>query len=607
MIYSNDIEDIYSPSIKRNINSIIKHKQELSKLEDNKESQEIYKNILDDLLLLNIKSKDKFNKAFTSLKQKYKVNFPKSYLFHYYKKSGKYETIPTILEMLQTKPSRSSSGVLVIALFTKPEHSCNYKCSYCPSEPNQPKSYLLKEPGVLRANKNNFICVNQFNERVSQYITLGHPIDKFEILILGGTWHSYPENYREEFIRDIYYAANTIFDNRQPLTLEEEIDIHHKKTTNRIIGITIETRPDCINAKEIKMFRKYGITRVQLGVQHTDNRVLYRINRQCTVEQTKDAITLLKRCGFKVDIHLMPDLPHPLIEGKKNKNYSYSDIDWSVDMLELDKKMFSTVLEDPYLQADQWKIYPTSVTPYTKIKDDFEKELYKPYSKERFSDFVDMLVSVKNKIHPWIRINRLVRDIPNNYIIGGNDITNLRQYLHSLPGCRCKCIRCREVKNNKSTQTTESIKVVKYDSSGGIEYFISCEDEKYLYGFLRLRIDKHASLDLDNKTVIFTELLNSSIIRELHVYGNVYQENTHNYQHKGIGKSLIKEAENITRKHKLNKICVISGEGVKNYYKKLGFYESSNYLVKDIICNDNYIYLIIFIILLSFVIKMIYV
>ena len=163
MIYSNDIEDIYSPSIKRNINSIIKHKQELSKLEDNKESQEIYKNILDDLILLNIKSKDKFNKAFTSLKQKYKVNFPKSYLFHYYKKSGKYETIPTILEMLQTKPSRSSSGVLVIALFTKPEHSCNYKCSYCPSEPNQPKSYLLKEPGVLRANKNNFIFVNQFN------------------------------------------------------------------------------------------------------------------------------------------------------------------------------------------------------------------------------------------------------------------------------------------------------------------------------------------------------------------------------------------------------------------------------------------------------------
>ena len=296
----------------------------------------------------------------------------------------------------------------------------------------------------------------------------------------------------------------------------------------------------------------------------------------------------------------MPDLPTPLKIGVENKKYDENDIDWNVDMLKLDKEMFDTVLNDPDLQADQWKIYPTSIVPYTKIKKDFERGLYKPYFNSRYEDFVELLVSVKNRIHPWIRINRLIRDIPSTYIIGGNNITNLRDVLSKRKDCKCKCIRCREIKREEVCIKNATYLVEEYKSSDGIEYFISLEDthateeyktnigRKTIYGFLRLRIDKNIGKDLDG-VVIFPEIVNTSIIRELHIYGNVQNKDTiiNGYQNKGIGKKLIKIAEEITIKNGLNKISVISGIGVKNYYIKQGFEELEHYLVKNLDSNQD--------------------
>ena len=229
----------------------------------------------------------------------------------------------SIEKLLQSKTFRSQSGVIVIASCTSPyphgqKFSCEYDCYFCPAEPDQPRSYLSNEPGVRRANRNYFDAIEQFNDRATTYISLGHTLDKIELLVLGGTWSSYPIDYQIEFIRDNFYAANTFYDiqpKRQKLSVEEEAKINETSKV-RIIGVTVETRPDRINAKELRRYReKEFVTRIQMGIQHTNDRILYRVNRGHTNDDTKKAIKMLKDNCFKVDIHIMPDLPKPLKDG----------------------------------------------------------------------------------------------------------------------------------------------------------------------------------------------------------------------------------------------------------------------------------------------------
>lgn len=479
------------------------------------------------------------------------------------------------MHLLINKPVRSSSGVLVVTVFTSPyptyeedgeikkqKFSCNWNCYYCPNEPDQPRSYLLKEPGVMRANQNNFDVIKQFNSRIKNLEEMGHPIDKLEILILGGTWESYPKPYREQFIRDIFFAANTIKQpKRKPLSLEDEIHIQsgqlsiinklldkYPEPKAKIIGITIETRPDTINAEMIKELRKLQITRLQIGVQHTDNDILKKINRQCTIEDAEQAFQLLKDNCFKIDIHLMPDLPGSNPE---------KDLD-----------MFNRVLTDSKLQVDQWKIYPCETVPWTIIKKWHEKGEYIPYGDEKI---VDVLCEVKNKVHPWIRLNRVVRDIPDEYIIAGNSNPGLRSMLPKemeKRGYKCRCIRCREIGNN-NLQIEPEIKVRTYDAQNGTEFFISLEspDENHLFGFVRLRIT--------NNKPIFPELTNCTLIRELHIYGNLLPVNNKSLkqhsQHRGYGTILLKKAEEISKEFGFKKIAVISGTGVRKFYHKKGY------------------------------------
>nr|QOI90551.1 hypothetical protein HWQ62_00420 [Pyramimonas orientalis virus] len=473
------------------------------------------------------------------------------------------------------KACRSQYGILNVCVFTSayPEYidengkkqkqmfSCKHNCYYCPAEPNQPRSYLMDEPGVARANECEFDCVKQFHLRLKQYKSMGHPLDKIEFEVSGGTWSEYPRMYQREFIRDGYYAANT-YDRpaREPLSLEEEIELNEDAVIH-IIGLTIETRPDTITLEELQLFRSYNVTRVQIGVQHTDNRVLRKINRGHTVEQSMDGIKLLLDNGFKVDIHLMPMLP--------------------TSTPQMDMEMFDTVLTNPNLQVDQWKVYPTSVVPWSVLEQWYRNGKYKPYC---IDELIDVLLYMKKRVHNRIRLIRIVRDINEHYILGGCKNVSLRQVLHKRlekENSICRCIRCRSAKDNV-IDNKHKLKIDRFEASRGIEYFISyvSEDEKVLYGFCRLRLPPKECFNNQLSTI-----RGCALVRELHVYSSltpVNGFNSNNIQHRGFGKRLMNHAERIAAFNNYRTVAVISGVGVRNYYRKLGYHLDNTYMIKRV-------------------------
>ena len=477
--------------------------------------------------------------------------------------AGRMERSAELEQALITSRCRGLSGVSVITVFLSPypdgqKFSCKWNCSYCPNEPGQPRSYLFAEPGVLRANQNGFDCVKQMLARIKAYQVNGHPTDKFEVLILGGTLASYPKTYLDGFMRDIFYASNICSDSgslRAPLSLAEEKAIN-TVGIHRVIGITIETRPDCVTAAELHDFRRWGVTRVQLGVQHTDDSILRGVNRGCGHKHTLAALKLLKDACFKVDIHIMPNLPGSTVAA--------------------DKAMIDCVLTD--LQPDQVKVYPCTTTPFTKILDDYKKGTYKPYGD---ADLTDVVLYWKTRVHPWIRNNRIVRDIPNQYIVAGVKTSSQRldfQAEMEKRGLVCRCIRCREAGRHPTARAEDGqLTVRKYEAQDGQELFISWEslDRNVLFGFLRLRLLPSAA---DHE--VFPELTGSALIRELHVYGRtvaVGEEaagslgNTNVAQHLGVGRRLLAEAERFASLRGYSMIAVISGVGVQGYYEKNGY------------------------------------
>lgn len=535
-----------------------------------------------------LKNRDDVKKFINKLGRQYKIIPSLSKLLSIYRSIASNGTInynKNFEELFRTRLIRSQSGVIVITVFTSPypetskgiQHfSCKYNCHYCPKEPEQPRSYQLGEPAVARANSCHFIAFDQFCERGSSYITMGHPLDKIELIVSGGTFSSYPREYITNFFRDLFYAANVIYDHiigkklRPKYSLLDEQLYNQTEATVKIIGITIETRPDQINYDELRYLRFLGVTRVQIGVQHIDDRVLKRINRGCTNTDTIKAIRLLKETGFKVDIHLMPDLPPPIDFTPKQ-------------MYKLDEYMFKQVINKPEYQADQWKIYPCQTVPYTEIKKWFDNGTYKPYANVLGNSLFKLLINIKKNVKPWVRLNRIVRDIPINCVSAGVDNASMRNDLlieMAKMGIKCHCIRCREVRDKNIDLTKFAIKVRKYKASEGTEYFISWENNNdVLLGFLRLRINKN------NENKCFPELSECSLIRELHIYGQVINHNSENsgngVQHIGLGKELINKAIEITKSHNLYKIAVISGIGVRDYYIKQQFMQIETYNDKD--------------------------
>lgn len=499
------------------------------------------------------------------------------------------DNIDTLKLLLRKRPARNLSGVTVITVITAPfpngqTFSCKHDCHYCPNEPAhannnwqaQPRSYLYHEPAVQRGNFHNFQAIQQMFDRMDSYAANGHIIDKLEIIIEGGTYTEYPVDYLETYHRDLFYAANIYFDVkkspyndiskiletiRPPKSIQEEIEIN-KTALSHIIGICIETRPDAIDEDWMYRFRKWGVTRIQIGVQHTDNSILHKINRGHKIEKALWAMNYLKDNCFKIDIHIMPDLPG--------------------SSPEMDKEMFDFVYST--VCPDQMKVYPCQVVPWTKIKEWYDAGKYKPYFDDDPQYLIDVVKYSMETCPNYVRLPRVIRDIPvATYIEGGNNIANMRQVVDNLlngEGLKTNEIRSREIgRHVKYYNLPANYNIYKYKANNGTDYFIAYEsyDKVALFGFLRLRIVEKNNLQ------IFKVLYGCGLIRELHIYGGtlpVYEKKKIGAQHKGIGTRLLKIAERITMENGLQKTAVISGEGVKGYYGKRGYIEEETFMIK---------------------------
>ena len=558
--------------------------------------------------------------AITKLRQKYKLQPSKSQMRYVYEKYYSDQQLNNTLgRYLIKKACRSRSGVLVSTIVLRPDvFSCPKKCSYCPTEtdlegrPTQPKSYLSSEPAMLRALKYNFDTRGQMWNRIKAYIDTGNIREstdscKMEIILSGGTWESYPYDYRNQVMNEIYWAANTFGEsnNRDILSIEEEIAIN-ETTKYRIIGMTIETRPDFITRQSIKDYCRWGVTRVQIGVQHYDDKILDGINRECHTIDTIKALKMLKQSGFKIVCHLMPDLP-----GSNP---------------ELDKWMFDQAINNPDLQFDDVKVYPTAVcqssNPNLLVKSDiadwYANGTYVPYAETNLNDLINVLKYYKTNIQPWIRIQRLVRDIPKQSIQAGYEgISNLRQIIQDQmkkEGTRCNCIRCMEIGDDDKLMDSAKLVVRNYTASEGQEYYISIESNsksyswsylwflvKYwilriftfrktywsgdiktyngLVGFCRFRIDSNPGGGF------IKELKDCALIREVHVYGHSLGIGSTgaSSQHRGYGQLLVKTAEEIAISNGYKKVAVIAGVGTREYYKnKCGYHLEGTYMIKNI-------------------------
>lgn len=538
------------------------------------------------------------------LMRKHKFGGKRSFLFQVYLELVRDKQVSDTNEhllrkTLQIKSVKSDSGIANITIFTSPypsyvneigekvtqRFSCSFACHFCPNAPDMPRSYLLNEPAVLRAAKNRFDCVSQMHDRMNTLYITGNDIYKLEVNVLGGTFSSYPRLYVEEFVRDIYYAANSFWganaelrDPKEKRSLQEEKEFN-ETAKSRVVLIAVETRPDCITPDELRFYRRLSITRIQMGVQHTDDDILNKINRKCPTSKTIKAIELLKRHGFKIDAHFMPNLPFSspskdrkmLIEelcglnGIVKHSYKKSWLDWWYGREGEHWQYYE--LTRPDLSCDQLKIYPCAVTIHTEIEKWYKEGTYVPYNQ---SHLTSILLDFKSLVFPWIRLNRIMRDFyeVNIFSKSGKDL-NMRTQLKDMltkEGKHCNCIRCRQVKT-KEWDGTHVIVIRKYNASNGEEYFISAESSDYhtLYGFVRLRLD-------DAKDKVFPELDGCALLREAHVYSAVADFSVvGNVQHRGIGKKLMRKAEEIAYQKKYKKMAVIAAVGSRGFYTKIGY------------------------------------
>jgi len=463
-----------------------------------------------------------------------------------------------IKHLLKTRPVRSLSGIVNVSLLTK-AFPCPGKCIYCPEELGLPKSYLSTEPAVMRAIMNKYDPEKQIKTRIKALEMTGHSANKIELRIIGGTWSFYPKKYQENFIKKSFDACN----NRKSNDIKEAQKIN-EKSKYRVVGLSIETRPDFITPQEIKRLRNFGVTSVELGVQSIYDDVLKKIKRGHDISKTIEATKILKEAGFKICYQLMPNLP-----GSNPQR---------------DKEMFEIIFKDQKFQPDYLKIYPTSIISGTELYDMWKEKKYKPYTD---IELKNTLKDIIKSIPSYVRIQRLIRDIPAQNIEAGSKTSNLRQIIEDeshKEGWSCKCIRCREIKGLYDSSAKLSLLRKDYFASDGIEIFLSFEDEKKdkLYSLLRLRINHNNSSIFEK----FNFLKNSALIREVHTYGQqspVKKDSSLSPQHKGLGKKLINEAEKIVfNEFHLKKIAVISASGTRNYYRKLGYRLKDTYMIKSI-------------------------
>ena len=476
-----------------------------------------------------------------------------------------------LLPKLRAKPIRTASGIVVVAVMSKP-HRCPHInmtgniCVYCPGGPDSDfeystQSYTGYEPTSMRAIRAHYNPFVQTRNRLDQLKQLGHDIDKVEFIVMGGTFMSLPEEYRDYFIRNLHDALS----GHTSSSVSEAVKFSEKSRT-KCIGITIETRPDyCLN-RHLSDMLSYGCTRLEIGVQSVYEDVARDTNRGHTVKAVKETFQFAKDCGFKVVAHMMPNLPN-------------------VD-LERDLEQFVEFFENPDFRADGLKIYPTLVIRGTGLYELWKTGRYRSYPP---SVLVDFLAQILALVPPWTRVYRVQRDIPMPLVSSGVEHGNIRELALARMadyGTTCRDIRTREVGIQEIHHKIKpyQVELVRRDyvANGGWETFLSYEDvqQDILIGLLRLRNCSPNTFRPELKGCC-------SIVRELHVYGSVVPisgKDPTKFQHQGFGMLLMEEAERIAlNEHGSTKIAVISGVGTRNYYKKLGYSLEGVYMCKSLI------------------------
>ena len=467
--------------------------------------------------------------------------------------SGGLAPDPGLLARIRMKPVRTLSGVTTVTVLTKP-YPCPGKCIFCPTDVRMPKSYLPDEPGAMRALQHNFEPYDQVTGRLEALEAVGHPTDKIELLILGGTWSSYRKDYQEWFIQRCFDALNGV----DSATLEEAHS-HNEIAVHRNVGLVIETRPDHVNPRELAWLRRLGVTKVQMGAQSLDDTILEINQRGHTVDETRRAVTLLRAAGFKIVLHWMPNLLGATPAS--------------------DREDFTRLWED--FCPDEIKIYPNQLLANAELYDYWLRGEYRPYTTE---ELIDLIADIKTTIPRYCRVNRVIRDIPSTNVVEGNKRTSLRQDVHEemkRRGTRCECVRCREVRGHKIEASKLEFHDLVYRAGEAEEHFLSfLTPEDKLAGFLRLSLPGPNSpgTDLD-------DLNDAAIIREVHVYGQslpVGTEERGAAQHAGLGSRLIRRAERLARTSGYKRLAVIAAVGTRHYYLNRDFRRGRLYQVKDL-------------------------
>jgi elongator complex protein 3 len=461
--------------------------------------------------------------------------------------------------ILLVKPTRTLSGVAPVAVMTSPYPCPHGRCLPCPGGPDHPfhspQSYTGEEPAARRAREHAFDPYQQVTARLEQFQLLGHHVDKAELIVMGGTMTARLPEYQEIFVRRCLQAMNEF---GSPSSDEagsfEDLARENEQAAIRCIGITFETRPDWCGQTEIDRMLSLGVTKVELGVQHTMDRILAENRRGCTVEDTITANRLLRDSGLKVGFHVMPNLPG--------------------SSLEEDRTMFHELFEDPSLRPDFLKIYPTLVTPQSEIEALWEKGAYAPYLEE---DLIDLVAGAKSILPKYVRLQRIQRDIPAGLITAGSRHSNFRQLARKRmeeQGGRCACIRCREIGRCDPGEEPAFHELV-YDCCNGKEYFLSVESGEALIGFARLRFPADPYRP---------ELAEAALLRELHVYGELVPIGETPpktaWQHRHFGEELLRKAEEQATAGGYRNLAVMSGVGVRPYYRRHGYEQIGPYMEK---------------------------
>jgi len=534
-----------------------------------KELKRVFKEIAKE----KIWRKDSLNKILRKYLKDGKAMFRHDELVYAFKELGLQNK--TVEERIRLKPTRTNSGVATVTVLTKP-FPCPGRCIFCPNDPNMPKSYISSEPGAQRALTNHFDPYAQIYNRLIALKNIGHNIEKVELLVLGGSWSAYTQDYQLWFITQCYKAMNSVSpESTEYISPKEDyesevsffnLDKEHLLNETaycRNVGLVFETRPDLITKEEVIHLRKLGATKIQIGIQSLNDRILKANNIGRKVKDVRKAIKLLRLGGFKIHGHWMPSLYKATVD---------SDI---ADYRKLWKRAFS---------PDELKIYPTSIVPNTYLNNLYKKKMYKPYTED---ELLEVLVSVMPTTPRYCRLSRIIRDIPSEEIVAGNKKTNLRQIAEKEieeRGLKLQEIRSREIQNSNVKMKDLEMEIINYNSSIGKEIFISFKTKKSdkICGFLRLCLPNI----FYKRFNYIEELRNSSIIREVHVYGKVMSltedSTTGQSQHLGLGKKLIEKAEEISRENKFKNISVISAIGTREYYKARGFEKGELYMRKEI-------------------------